>query len=178
MARASPHIPAHGRLELAQQVSALRARLLRGTSGPTVPASLVTPWELLRLAAIGDGTLGCVLVRLLAEEEDGTLRVPAEPARQLQMVEVALQRLGASHRASDLVVRAPDGRLVWLLPRADRSMVDGLGQRLAPLLDGSRFWHQDAYLRLRAEVGRTIVQARSIADLATLCHAAERQPLC
>jgi len=162
------------RQRLARELTELRATLPRDLVEDLVPLHALTRPVFERLVKLGQGSLACVLLTLLTERRDGNL-VSAETAPQAAlMVMVALRRLGSSLRRSDLVVRAGEDRLAWLLPGAGGLEARGLASRLASSIDGAEVFVADQRTTLRCRVGLALSTPKRPLDLVGLLEAAER----
>jgi hypothetical protein len=163
------------RQRITLQIEVLRATLSQEHTGDADVVVGLTAEQLEQLAAVGGGTLSCVLLSLSPQEPGASGRVADDPRRDEQMMSVAVRLVAPLVRKSDVMVRAGGRELVCLLPGTGPLEARTVGRRLAAGATDQPFWVNDVRHTLHVAVG--LAARTGPGDLQALVEVARRNRL-
>jgi hypothetical protein len=161
---------------LAEQFTAVRSTLPVVQAGGVVDVSAITRAVLEQLAGVEHGELLCVVATLRATPH-GSKAVADTSGLREHLMGIALTKIGASLRRSDLIVRVSNTQLGWLLSGTRPIEARGLAQRLRKVLDGSTCWYADVPLTMHCRVGFAPCPRPFPLDPLVVFAAAARHPI-
>ncbi len=138
---------------VAREANSLRASLPLDPTGTSIAASALTSDVLNRLATLGGGHLGGVLLIVTPRLMSGVQPLDEAPGRDDQMIVIALRRVAQSIRKGDLVCRVSGNELMCILPGTGPLEARSVGRRLAGDVAGNEFWHADTQMTIACEMG-------------------------